>query len=219
MSTTPSIPDELVLAAIERAALHSVIDTREVPVWAITAHLHIPRRSRRVRSQLASLEQAGALERSRRHGIPTWVLTSAGRRRLQRARRTDSLPALPESPQHREWRDARTAAARELGRFERSVSSGLAEAAQLLKADPPASSDAWFALGERLQRACRRLGSASYCLREWAEPADAHPDIDEHLDPSDESLDPDEQARRRARRAGRRNVHLWNDRTTTPEGK
>jgi hypothetical protein len=206
------IPDELVLAAIERAERHRARDTPGVPVWAITDHLDIPRRSglaRRVRARLDALEVAGSLERSRRHGVPTWALASAGRRRLQRARRAGNVPALPESPQHRAWRNARTAATQEIERFRPTVRDCLGEAALLLDADPPASSDAWFELGERLQRACRRLGSASYCVDEWAEPDDARADIDDHRDPADKGLDRAERARRSARRAGRRNISLW----------
>ncbi len=207
-------PDELVLAAVERAARHRARDTPAVPVRAIFEHLAVPRRSaaaRHVRSRLEVLHAAGSLERSRDHGVPTWELTSAGRRRLQRARRTGNVPQLPESPQHRTWRNARTAAAQEIERFSRSLRDYLDEAARLIDADPPAHSDAWFELGQHLQRACRRLGSASYCLHEWVEPHDARADVDERLDPADERLDPAGGARRRARRMGRRNIGLWED--------
>ena len=145
--------------------------------------------------------------------MPTWELTSAGRRRLQRARRAGSVPPLPESPQHRAWRDARTAAAQEIERFRASLRDRLDEAALLLEADEPPHSDAWFELGEALQRACRRVASASHCLYEWVEPHDLRADVDDHLDPIDEGLDPAERARRRARRAGRRNIRLWDERS------
>jgi hypothetical protein len=107
-STTPkhpadAIPDDLILAAIARAERHCGNDVSRVPIWEITAHLNIGRRSaaaRHVRSRLAALEAVGRLERSRRHGIPVWGLTPDGRRRLRRADRAASVPALPESPQH-----------------------------------------------------------------------------------------------------------------------
>ncbi len=219
MSTVKAVPDSLVLAAIERAQHHSPSNTPGVSVGAIKRHLGVPPRSRRVPAQLRALEASGALVTSRRHGVVTWALTTAGQRRLQRARRAGTVPALPESPQHRHWRDARTAAAEEIERFERSMSDGLEDGARLLRADPPASSDEWFALGDRLQRACRRMGSASYCLREWGEPDDAHPDTDERDEPTDAKLDPDERTRRRARRMGRRTVRLWNDRITLAGGE
>src|ERR1035437_5165333 len=196
------IPDELVLAAVERAACHRARKTPEVPVWVILEHVAIPRRSgqaRRVRARLDVKQAAGSLERSRRHGIPMWALTSAGRRRLHRAWRTGSVPVLPESPQHREWRNARTVAAQEIERFRQGVRGCLHEATLLFDADPPADSDAWFELGGRLRPTCRRLGSAVSCLREWQEPEDARADIDHG------ALDPAEPAYRN----GRRNIRLW----------
>ncbi len=209
--TADAVPDSLVLAAIERAALHRARDTPDVPTWAIIEHLALPRRARRVRGQLAALEVSGLLVRSRRYGVPSWVLTSAGRRRLQRARRAGTVPVLPESPQHQAWRNARTLAAQEIERFRDGVRGCLDDATGLLRADPPAPSDAWFAVGERLQRHCWRLASATYCLREWAEPDDAHPDIDERLTPAEKRLDRAQRVMLRARRAGRRNTRLWSD--------
>jgi hypothetical protein len=203
-----------VLAAVERAAHHRGRDTDAVPVWAVTEHLAVSRRSavaRHIRSRLAALHAAGRLERSRRHGVPTWELTDAGHQCLKRARRAGTLPALPESPQHRAWRNARTAATQEIERFRADTSARLNEALQALETDPAVPSDAWFELGEELLRACRRLGSASYCLHEWAEPSDDHADIDEGRDPADEDLGHDTRMRRRALRAGRRNIALWDD--------
>jgi hypothetical protein len=60
------------------------------------------------------------------------------------------VPQLPESPRHRTWRNARTAAAQEIERFRRNLRDCLDEAARLLDADPPAHSDAWFELGQHL---------------------------------------------------------------------
>jgi hypothetical protein len=217
MSTVKAVPDSLVLAAVERAERHSRSDTPGVAVGAIKRHLDVAPRSRRVPAKLRALEASGALVRSTRHGVVMWALTPSGKRALQRGRRDGTLQALPESPQHRYWRDARTTAAQEVERFERSMLDGLEDGARLLRADPPASSDGWFALGDRLQRACRRMGSVRYCLHEWAEPDDAHPDNDERDDPSDAKLDHLERNRRRARRMGRRNIRHWSDPATTAE--
>jgi hypothetical protein len=216
MSEPPT--DELVLAAVERAERHRAGkragDTPAIPVWAILDQLAVSRRSaadRHVRSRLGVLQAAGWLERSRRHGVATWELTAAGRRRLRRARRVDGVPALPESPQHRAWQGARTAAAQEIERFRAGLRERVDEAALLLDAAPTPHSDAWFELAEQLQRACRRLGSASHCLYEWVEPDDLRADVDERVDPADERLDRAKRALRRARRAGRRNIRLWDD--------
>ncbi|MGO9321732.1 MAG: hypothetical protein ACLQBY_13150 [Solirubrobacteraceae bacterium] len=202
MSTT-QIPDVTVLAAIDRAERHR--GRPGVPVWLIFEHLGIPRRSRRVRAQLQSLAQDGAVEQRRAHGVDIWVLAPSSRRRLQGA----GLVDLPESPQHREWRNARTLAAQEMERFRASLGDALKEANA--RPSDTSGSDAWFELAERLQRAARRLGSATYCLHEWMEPDDDRADIDDHISPGDLSLNPRERQRRQARRAGRRNIRLWSD--------
>jgi hypothetical protein len=214
-ASAPDLPcDELVLAAIERAGRHQAYDKPAVPVWAILDHLALPRRSaaaRHTRSRLDVLLAAGWLGRGSRHGVPTWALTSSGVRRLRRARRTGKMPPLPESPQHRAWRGARMAAAEELKRFRQGLRERLQQAELLLDAEVPPHSDAWLELAEELQRACRRVASASHCLYEWAEPDEERADVDEHVEPADAELAEDERARRRARRAGRRNMRLWDD--------
>jgi hypothetical protein len=202
MSTT-QIPDLTVLAAIDRAERHR--GRPGVPVWLIFEHLGIPRRSRRVRAQLQSLVQDGAIEQRRAHGVDVWVLVPNGHRRLRRAGRVD----LPESPQHRDWRNARTIAAQEIERFRGTLHDTIIEASALLNDTP--GSDAWFELAERIRGAARLLGSATYCLHEWMEPSDDRADIDDHISPADLALDPRERQRRQARRAGRRNTRLWQD--------
>ncbi len=212
-SGTPA--DELVLAALERASRHAAETVDAVPVWSILDHLALAPRSaaaRGIRARLGSLRAAGWLERSRRHGVITWELTSAGRCRLRQARLAGEDLQLPESPQHRAWRQARDAAAQEIERFRTSLQERLDEAQALLGAQAAPRSDAWFELADSLRQACRRLGSASHCLYEWVEPDDLHADLDEHLDPTDDALEAGERARRRARRAGRRNVRLWDER-------
>jgi len=202
------IPDELVLAAIERAYRHTGRDAPEVPTWAIYEHLGFPTRSgpaRRVYARLSVLQEAGWPQPARRVGIPMWVLTSAVRRRLQRARRAGKVPGLPESPQHRAWREARAAAAQEIERFRQELRDCLEQALLLLDVDPQADSDAWFQVGERLRLPCRRLGSAVHCLREWQEPDDAHADIDTDARPS--------------YRVGRRSIRYWDIRRDGATGE
>jgi hypothetical protein len=201
--STNEIPDVTVLAAIDRAERHR--GRPGAPVWLIFEHLGIPRRSRRVRVQLQALVQDGAIEQRRAHGVNIWALAASGRRRLQEVGRVD----LPESPQHCQWRNARTLAAHEIERF-RAGMHDLANEASTLLGDTP-DSDAWFELADRLHRAARRLGSATYCLHEWMEPDDDRADIDDHVSPTDLALDTRERARRQARRAGRRNTRLWSD--------
>jgi hypothetical protein len=198
-----SIPDEMVLAAIDRAERHR--RRSGVPVWLIFEHLGIPRRSRNVRGQLRALAQAGAIAPIRAHGTEQWTLTPAGRRRV---RRSTSIE-LPESPQHRAWRNARTLAGEEINRFRDGLRDAIADASALL--DEGTTSDVWFQMADRLRAAAWRLGSAVYCLCEWAEPTDDIADLDERSDPADRTLAPTERARRETRRTGRRNTGLWTD--------
>jgi hypothetical protein len=202
MSTT-QIPDVTVLAAIDRSERHR--GRPGAPVWLIFEHLGIPRRSRRVRAQLQALVQDGSIEQRRTHGVDVWTLAPGGRRRLQGAGRVD----LPESPQHREWRNAHTLAAHEIELFRRVLHDALAAAMAELDGMP--DSDAWFELAEGLRGAAWRLGSATYCLREWIEPSDDRADIDDHISPADLALDSSERRRRQARRVGRRNTRSWSD--------
>jgi ribosome-binding protein aMBF1 (putative translation factor) len=221
------VPDVLVLAAVDRAERHRGIkvDPPGVPVWGVFGHLDVAARSRRarqVRARLDKLEAAGSLERSRRHGVAVWSVTRAGRRRLSRARRAGRLPVLPESPQHRAWREARELADERIDGFRLDVLEELERARELLNAHIAAAegrvapevagesvSDAWFEVADRLQHACRRLGSASYCLEKWREPDDARADIDDHRDPCDPVFDGRQRDGRFARRQGRRNTGLW----------
>jgi hypothetical protein len=211
MSSNPfeEISEEMVLAAIERAERHSHTDRSGAAVWTILQHLGLTPRSRgarQARHELQSLHDAGWLERSPRTRTGIWSLTSTGRRRLRNAK---NVPALPESPQHRAWRDARTLAGQEIEQFRDDLRVAVDDAAALLQRDRAAHSDVWFELGGRLGRAAWRVGSATHCLREWQEPDDLYADVDVKREPGDEQLDPDERARLVVRRAGRRNPNQW----------
>lgn len=211
-STSEGVPDVLVLAAIDRAERHDPAQRRGVPAWAVCEHLAVARRSgpaRRIKAQIDALEGAGCVERLRRHGVVTWALTNKGRGRLTRALMAGEVPELPESPQHRCWREARTLAELEIGRFHAAVEKDVQALTDLLDGGAGTPSEAWLEMAERLPGSLRRLGSATHCLREWAEPSEDRPDIDEDAEPG-EGLDKAESARRR-RRMGRRNVALWRE--------
>jgi hypothetical protein len=202
-NTTNDVTEELVLAAMDRAARHRAREKDEVPVWALFEHLAIPRRSgaaRRVRARVDAMEVAGLVERSRRHSVGMLVITRRARRLIKQLQQEGSLPVLPESPQHQKWRHARTLAGQEIERFRARVRGLIGQVLGMLDASPAVDSDAWFDVAEQLHIACRRLGSATYCLHEWQEPDDAHADLEDHGEIS---------VLARARRAGRRNVRLW----------
>jgi hypothetical protein len=212
-SAAPESPsEELTLAAVERAERHRAPSPMPVAMWSILDHLALSGRSagaRAVRRQLSTLVACGDLHRGRRGGMPTWALSSAGHARLRRARDAGAALELPESPQHRAWRNARTSAGQEIERFRNRLREHVHAAERLLGESPPAGSDAWLQLGEELQADCRRVASASHCLWEWPEPDDQHSDIDQRCEPADETLDPPAAAARHALRAGRRNIRLW----------
>jgi hypothetical protein len=211
-ATQDTISDDVILAAIHRAECHR--GYQGAPDWAIQEHLSIASRTkkaRQVKARLPELERAGFLERGRRHGVGLWALTAKARKRL--AEVPEAALSLPESPQHRRWRDARDAAEHEVEGFYLSLRDSVDAAADLLSMPMPPgpSSDAWFEVGERLHRACRRLGSATHCLHEWAEPPEDRSDHDDRTDPSDAGLPIDARRGREARRAGRRNPSWWPD--------
>jgi hypothetical protein len=205
-----SFPDALILAALARAECHR--GYQGAPDWTILEHLAIRTRSksaREVKARLPKLVEAGLLAPSRRHSIAQYTVTPKGRKHLSQA--STGTTSLPESPQHRRWRDARDLADHEIEGFYLGLRDCVDTAADLLSAPiPPGSpSDAWFAIGERLHKACRRLGSATYCLHEWREPSEDQADSDDCTDPSDARYPDDERKRRKARRSGRRNTRLW----------
>jgi hypothetical protein len=67
--------------------------------------------------------------------------------------------------------------------FRALLGDALEDADPVATAFTPPNSAAWFALGQRLGAAFWLLGSAIYCLEEWAEP-DARPDTDENPGPA-----------------------------------
>ena len=211
-ATPEAITDELILAALWRAECHR--GYQGAPDWAILEQLSVPSRTKKarlVKARLPELEQAGFLSQSRREGIGQWFLTAQARKRLDQA--PEAILSLPESPQHRRWRDARDAAEYEIEGFYLSLRDAVDATAGLLSEPMPPgpSSDAWFEMGERLHRACRRLGSASYCLYEWVEPPEDESDRDERREPSDAGLTPDARRQRESRRADRRSPAWWHD--------
>jgi hypothetical protein len=205
------VSDALVLAAVERAARHREREGEGVMMNDIAEHLgfvHGSWTSRRLRPQFDALIAEGSLARSRRHGVVVWALTEAGRGQLERMRRAGEVEELPEAPQHRVWRYARATAGERIDAFRAEAREALEDAAMLLDAED-AHSDAWFGVAERLQASCWRVGSATYCLREWREPDDARPDVDDRWDTGDDVLDSEELGRVRYRRTGQRGVWRW----------
>jgi hypothetical protein len=184
-----SFPDTLILAALARAELHRGRDEPGAHYPDIVAHLGLKMGSstgHKLRPCIRAMEAAGLIRDFKRHGVIVYTATPKGERVLREA----VAVALPESPQHRRWREAREAASERTSSFCDGLRTLLDEGTALL-ADEAIGSDAWFIFGEKVGKACKRIGSATYCLREWAEPNDESADIED------------------SRRLGRRNPRSW----------
>jgi hypothetical protein len=167
--------DELVLAAIDRAERHHD-PTHEPGVLLATIKQHAGLdhhgwTTLRLRPQLERLQAAKHIRCFKRRGIIVWTLTDAGRQRLADAQAAGELVPLPESPQHRHWREASGAAREEIDQLHADVGMLLDEATNLWQ-QPQPPAQAWHDLGKRLTTACKWLASATYCLHEWPEPGD-----------------------------------------------
>ncbi len=188
------LPGQIVLlAAIDRAVRHLAWHQRTVaartgrtrgegaPVFVISEHLGLGRSPsvalrRELRRQLDGLVGEGLLTSAVEAARPTWALTEEGGKLVARHRRK-AWAVLPESPQHRAWREARELAASEIEALRADVHDTLSAAVALAEREPHdhASLDQ---MGRQLRGAFHRLAGASYCLYEWAEPDDLHADVD-----------------------------------------
>jgi hypothetical protein len=207
----------LVLSAVERAERQRPSPPPTGPpgvtLGEILDHLAAPRRSataREVRATLAALADEAAVEHARRRGVGVFTLAARGRRRLTQARRgRGASPVLPESPQHRAWREARELSARALPVMRARLQATLAATATALDNDQSERSDTWLALAERLRGEARAIGCALHCLRDWPEPVEAGPDVEDLREPGDELLGAAARAAMRGLRSGRRNPRTW----------
>ncbi len=178
----PELPRLLVLAAMQRAQLHS--GEGRFLKRELIEHLGLRRSAtttRRLRPVMETLREEGLIVRERAHGGCCWRLTEAGERQLAAMRRRGEVGELPESPQHREWRAARRLARVRIGEIKEDAVDALEEAERLVTA-PGAGSAAIGELRGRLWWCLERLALATYCLREWPEPCDGRRDPDQNPD-------------------------------------
>ena len=167
------ITDGLILAALERAERQT--GSGEVWLRVFVEHLGLEATastSRRLRPDLGYLCHAGLLRRGEAKGREHWSLTSEGREELARSRAADVIPDLPESPQHRAWREARIRAGAEVPGFRRLAYTVVEEARELDAGHEHGASAECFEMAERLCWAFWLLGSATHCRAEWQEPED-----------------------------------------------
>lgn len=163
------VSSELLLAAIDRAERHRTNEHDLVPLRIIVAHLGLARTgwtTRRLRPELDALVADGLLVAGRVVRLDAWALSDAGHKRLEIAQQAGGVPRLPESPQHRAWRDARSVAAEQIEGLRASVQAATDELLGLLGSRRRTRSDAWLLLAARLGETCRQLGLATYRLYE-----------------------------------------------------
>jgi len=180
------VPDLTILAAAERAQVQGRGRGKPTTRRCVAEHLGFAWNSgtaRKLLPQLLALEAAGYLELGGPAGFEgSCRLTRQGLNALQRARRAEapeaSVEALPESPQHRNWRHARTVAAAGISEFLGAVTTEVQEAETVLLRPRLGSSGELMQIGNRLQLQFWRLASATYCLREWPEPNERRRDTD-----------------------------------------
>jgi hypothetical protein len=168
------VAENLVLAATERAQLHGSACGDPVSLIEIAAHLGFDKgayTTRQMRPLLAGLTEARALEASRRFSREHWALTSAGRALVARARGDGEQLELPESPQHRLWREKHTQAVEGMDDYRARLREALAQTDGLIDGKS-GDSLAWQTLTKRLKVRSELLGSAIHCAREWPEPDD-----------------------------------------------
>lgn len=194
------LEEAFVLAAVDRGQRHSPWADRGVPLWVVTDHLGLGRGSgpsQRVRPVLDRLtRERGWLELHVQHDRPNWTVTADGSYMLTQAFPDGADDHLPESPQHKEWREARNLAGRVMPKLRAELSARLDEVHELVGRKRTPTSDEWLALVHPLGEAVRRVGFATYCLHQWNEPADATADVDE-------------EATLGSGRVGRRNYRRW----------
>jgi hypothetical protein len=190
-SSRGAVPDEiLLLAAIDRAARHGegrslkrvgarkgTKDRIGVPIFFVARHLGDPpgtRIRRQLRKRLDEATESGWLECLGSSDPTVWVLTPKGRQALARhqGRVSAATRALPESPQHQAWREARHIAELQIAELRNQIRSALGQSSAVAGKESTESA-VWL----RLADASQRLAGATYCLYEWQEPDDAKFDV------------------------------------------
>jgi hypothetical protein len=126
-----------------------------------------------LRPQVQALIDSGHIVRTHNAQRVRWSLTEAGAVAATQARLSGEV-SLPESPLHRQWRRACAEAAAQIEAVRARLRDQLRVALALV--DNGGDSSAWYETADKLSRECRRLGGAVFCLDEWNEPDDEHPD-------------------------------------------
>jgi hypothetical protein len=175
------VSDATILAALDRAERHEGPNpwSEKGVYWSrLVEHLGFVRGSwttRRLRPQVQMLVDAGLIVRTCNAGRIRWSLTDAGAVAATQARLAGQV-SLADSPLRREWLKARSEATEQIEGIRARLGDELRLA--LAQLADGGDSPAWYETGERLSCECRRLAGALFCLNDWEEPDDEHPDRD-----------------------------------------
>jgi hypothetical protein len=176
------VVDTVILLALDRAERHAPPNPRREPgvYWPrLVEHLGFVGNSwttRRLRLQVDALIDAGLIVKTSNAGRVRWGITDAGAMRVAQAR-IDGEGVLPASPQRRHWQRARREAEEQIEDVRKCLGSELREALKLFE-NGSGESASWYEVGQRLARDCGRFAAATFCLHEWEEPDEEHPDLD-----------------------------------------
>ncbi|HEX4483532.1 MAG TPA: hypothetical protein VH081_07060 [Solirubrobacteraceae bacterium] len=177
MPERDAIPEATVLAAVRRAELHGEHRRAGVSLPTIKAHLglrHTGWTTQQIRPMLEKLVADELLRYCWRHSRQWWAITSPGKRRAS------TFDVLPESPQHRKWREARLLAEQERERVWTAALDAVetAEDALTNAKNVKPTSETYLAIAKRLDDTFNNMASVAYCLAEWDEPSDLRADVE-----------------------------------------
>jgi hypothetical protein len=176
MPERDAIPEATVLAAVRRAQLHGE-DRDGVSLPTIKEHLglrHTGWTTQLLRPTLDRLVVAGLLRCTWKRSHHWWAITSPGKRRAS------TFDVLPESPQHRKWREARVLAEQEQERLWTAALDAVEAAEEALTnaKNVKPTSETYLTIANRLRDTFANMASVEYCLAEWAEPDDRRADVE-----------------------------------------
>jgi hypothetical protein len=176
------VSDVVILVALDRAERHVPPNPwRETGVYwpRLVEHLGFVSGSwttRRLRPQVDGLIDAGLIVKTSNAGRVRWGLTETGAMRVAQAR-IDGDGTLPASPQRRHWQRARREAEVQIEDVRERLGSELRDALKLFE-DGGGDSASWYGVGQRLAHDCAQFAAATFCLQEWDELDEEHPDLD-----------------------------------------
>jgi len=160
-------PDALLCAALDRARRHDLADEVTADYVADELTTEPPTTTPdAVRTRLTELAERGLVNQIDENDIQLWTLTPAGEQLV-----SDGAPLLPESRQHRDWRQARDNPMTNLEHLRVELKRELADIEAMLN-EQALPSPAWMKTSRRIQHLTYGMSVAIHVLHERPEPTD-----------------------------------------------